>query len=285
MMAMPLASAFGERIPDKFRDKADAWRGIGLAAGQMLGVLFGALFAHLSSSFLMCAGIFAVSDIITVLALPRERSSESIAVRRKSEFFAAYHLPKSAPKFMFACVSRLMMMAAAAMTGVFQWYIVAYYIVDDVDWMAATVMTVCMMAAASFVASLIGAFVLGPIVQHFDDLRLPTIAACVLYVLGLMGVWVAPSIAAMVAFAALSGFAFALFDGVSQPMAMSVLPDIRESGRYVGAMQIAGSVGTLIGIVAGAALMAASGMSYAVLFLAAVVAVLLSGAAAVAVRA
>lgn len=286
MMAIPLASAFGERIPDKFRDKADAWRGVGLALGQLLGVIFGALSANDSAAaFPHYAVAFAISGILSVLVLPRERSSEEIAVRRKTEFFAAYRLPKNAPKFTFACVSRMMMMAAVALTGVFQWYIVAYYIVDAMSGLAATVVTVCMMAVASFVASLIGAFVLGPIVWHFDDLRIPTIAACVLYALGLMGVWAMPSTSAMVTFAALGGFAFALFDGVGQSMAMSVLPDVRESGRYVGVMQFAGSVGMLIGIVAGAALMSTTGASYAVLLLAAVVAVVLSGLAAIAVRA
>ena len=39
MVSMPLAAAFGERVPDKFRDRADAWRGVGQAFGQVLGII------------------------------------------------------------------------------------------------------------------------------------------------------------------------------------------------------------------------------------------------------
>ena len=38
MAAIPFAAAFGERVPDKFRDRADSWHGKGLALGQLVGV-------------------------------------------------------------------------------------------------------------------------------------------------------------------------------------------------------------------------------------------------------
>ena len=37
MAAIPFAAAFGERVPDKFRDRADSWHGKGLALGQLVG--------------------------------------------------------------------------------------------------------------------------------------------------------------------------------------------------------------------------------------------------------
>ncbi len=43
MLSAPIAAAFGERIPDKFRSRADAYRGIGLTVGQLLGAVVAVL--------------------------------------------------------------------------------------------------------------------------------------------------------------------------------------------------------------------------------------------------
>ena len=102
MIAMPLAAAFGERVPDKFRDRADSWHGMGLALGQLLGILV-AVYRTMHpaesgwdgttrSGIMLFAIWFIVAGIVTLLVLPREGSSTYMPREgvRKGSFFSQY---------------------------------------------------------------------------------------------------------------------------------------------------------------------------------------------------
>ena len=138
MIAMPLAAAFGERVPDKFRDRADSWHGMGLALGQLLGILVAVYrTTHPAESgwdgttrsgIMLFAIWFIVAGIVTLLVLPREGSStymprESV---RKGSFFSQYRPPKHAPKFAVAFIARMLAVAATTLIAVYQWYLAAF---------------------------------------------------------------------------------------------------------------------------------------------------------------
>ena len=154
MLSAPIAAAFGERIPDKFRSRADAYRGIGLTVGvgQLLGAVVAVLLIRTPSvAIRLCAACFVVAAVVVVLVLPRERSSVELRSRaiEQHEFFSHYQMPKGAPNFVRVLVARLVMTAGVSLTGVFLWYIVLYAVNGgDVD---AAVPVMAAVAVASFV--------------------------------------------------------------------------------------------------------------------------------------
>ena len=91
MAAIPFAAAFGERVPDKFRDRADSWHGKGLALGQLVGVAVAvALTPHAGGegwdgttgfAMLVFAGWLVVAAVVTLLVLPFEGASSYLPRR------------------------------------------------------------------------------------------------------------------------------------------------------------------------------------------------------------
>ena len=278
MLSTPIAAAFGERIPDKFRSRADAYRGIGLTVGQLLGAVVAVLMVHTPNGAIrLCSVLFLLAGVVSVLVLPRERSSVEIRSRaiEQHEFFSRYRMPKGAPNFVRVLVARLVMTAGVAVTGVFLWYIVLYTVSGgDLD---AAVPVMAGAAVASFVGGLVATLVLGPVADHWEDGRIPSVLACALYVVGLAVPCVTPSAVGVIVYALLSGCAYVIFDGISQRQAASVLPDIHTAGRNLAVLNLAAQAGSVIGALLGALALFAVG-TYQVLFPVAIVAVVVAAA-------
>ncbi|MEI2658653.1 MAG: hypothetical protein V9G11_00050 [Bifidobacterium adolescentis] len=136
------------------------------------------------------------------------------------------------------------MFAIAATSGIaiYQWYL-AQDGLGDVSQVAmfglsgaAAVMSV--MAVAAFVGSLLAALLLGRIARAFKDSRIPAIAACLLFVVAVVLPLTPIDRAMAVALYALfAGFAYVVYDGVSQGLNLATLPDVRSVGRSFGRVQ------------------------------------------------
>ena len=123
---------------------------------------------------------------------------------------------------------------------------------------AAAVMSV--MAVAAFVGSLLAALLLGRIARAFKDSRIPAIAACLLFVVAVVLPLTPIDRAMAVALYALfAGFAYVVYDGVSQGLNLATLPDVRSVGRSLAAFSLANTFGSLIGAVVCAIAIAVTG--------------------------
>lgn len=268
MIAMPLAAAFGERVPDKFRDRADSWHGVGLALGQLLGVLVAVRHtAHpdafgwdgtTRSGIMLFAIWFIAAGAVTLLVLPREGSSTYMPREdvRKGSFFSQYRPPKRAPKFAVAFVARMLAVAATTLIAVYQWYLAAFGL--DADGLSGYGLTgagavVTMMAVAAFVGSLLAVPLLGPVVRAFEDARIPAVASCVLFVIGAAAPYMmADKLFGVGLYALIAGFAYAMYDGTSHGLNLATLRDVRSVGRSLAAFSVANTLGSLLGVIAGA---------------------------------
>lgn len=292
LVSMPLAAAFGERIPDKFRDRADAWRGIGLTVGQLVGIIvavYGTWNADASgwdgttrSSILRFAIWLVVAGIVTLLVLPFEGTSTYMPREdvRKGSFFSQYRPPKGAPKFFVAFVARTFAVAAPAMIAVYQWYLV----MNDVDssglrgfGLQGTGAVVAMMAVAAFVGSLLGATVLGRVSRAIEDSRIPAVAAIALFVVAaVLPLVLEDTLLAVGLYALIAGFAYVLYDGVSQSLNLATVPDVRSVGRALASFSLANTFGSLLGVIAGAIAVLAFG-AYLPMFAVSIVFMLIAG--------
>ena len=276
MVSMPLAAAFGERVPDKFRDRADAWRGVGQAFGQVLGIIAAVSLTWAADdsgwdgttrfAMMVFALCLVVAGVATLLVLPFEGSSSYLPREgvKKGDYFSQYRPPKGAPKFFIAFAARMFAIAATSGIAIYQWYL-AQDGLGDVSQVAmfglsgaAAVMSV--MAVAAFVGSLLAALLLGRIARAFKDSRIPAIAACLLFVVAVVLPLTPIDRAMAVALYALfAGFAYVVYDGVSQGLNLATLPDIRSVGRSLAAFSLANTFGSLIGAVVCAIAIAVTG--------------------------
>ena len=276
MVSMPLAAAFGERVPDKFRDRADAWRGVGQAFGQVLGIIAAVSLTWAADdsgwdgttrfAMMVFALCLVVAGVATLLVLPFEGSSSYLPREsvKKGDYFSQYRPPKGAPKFFIAFAARMFAIAATSGIAIYQWYL-AQDGLGDVSQVAmfglsgaAAVMSV--MAVAAFVGSLLAALLLGRIARAFKDSRIPAIAACLLFVVAVVLPLTPIDRAMAVALYALfAGFAYVVYDGVSQGLNLATLPDVRSVGRSLAAFSLANTFGSLIGAVVCAIAIAVTG--------------------------
>ena len=271
MAAIPFAAAFGERVPDKFRDRADSWHGKGLALGQLVGVAVAvALTPHAGGegwdgttgfAMLVFAGWLVVAAVVTLLVLPFEGASSYLPRRdvEKGDFFSQYRPPQNAPKFSVAFAARMFAVAATAGIAVYQWYL-APNIVSNTD-----------------EAGLFGIAGAGRIVSLFGDLRIPAVASAVLFmVAALLPLLMDDGFLAVALYALLAGFAYVVFDGASQSLDLAMLPDVRSVGRSLAAYSLANTFGTILGVAACAAVIVATGATV-LIFAVATVSMLLAG--------
>lgn len=276
MVSMPLAAAFGERVPDKFRDRADAWRGVGQAFGQVLGIIAAVSITWAADdsgwdgttrfAMMVFALCLVVAGVATLLVLPFEGSSSYLPREgvKKGDYFSQYRPPKGAPKFFIAFAARMFAIAATSGIAIYQWYL-AQDGLGDVSQVtmfglsgAAPVMS--MMAVAAFVGSLLAALLLGRIARAFKDSRIPAIAACLLFVVAVvLPLTPIDSAMAVALYALFAGFAYVVYDGVSQGLNLATLPDVRSVGRSLAAFSLANTFGSLIGAVVCAIAIAVTG--------------------------
>ena len=279
MIATPLAAAFAERMPDKFRERSTRWRGVGLMLGQALGVALAAagLVADTDGglAFRLCALMFAVCAAAVVLVLPRERSSRDDPMQRFTDeaFAVQFRAPKDAPRFALAFWARLAMMTGVGFMTVFLWMIVRHGVVDpsrsgagEADAAAASVAAVtstaivmAMMAAATFVGSALAAVIAGRLAERVEDARRCAVPAMVAYAAVALLPWLVPAVWSMVVFAFVSGLAFGVYDVFTQTLVMESLPDPRNAGHDLGVYDIANVVAPALAAVVGAAVAVVAG--------------------------
>lgn len=294
MVAIPFAAAFGERIPDKFRDRADSWRGKGQAFGEMVGVIAAVAatwnldgldwsVGTTRTAIVDCAWGFLVAAIVTLLILPFESSSSYLPRRsvKRSDYFSQYRPPKDAPKFYVAFVARMLGVATTVGITVFQWYLAQFGLdkasVDSrfLGFHGAGAVVVAM-AVCTFVGALAAALLLGRIARAVDDLRMPAVASCVLFaVAAVLPLLIDDHMLAIALYALLAGFAYVVFDSTSQSLGLAILPDVRSVGRSLAAYSLANTIGALLGVAACAVVIIATGV-YLSMFAVAAIAMLLA---------
>ena len=184
--------------------------------------------------------------------------------------------------------SRLFMMAAVSLTGVFLWYIVRFAVYGDEPQLTSAPLTlpsgtlIMLLSIASFAGAALASACAGAIADKFlkglgsRNLRIAAALTCVLYILGLlagMAIVLIGGEKSLMIFSLVAGFALGLYDVLVQPLVVEALPDSHTAGRDFGFYALAKPLGLALGAGLGAVVVIAfiSSLGYIALFPAAIV--------------
>lgn len=296
MLTVPMAAAFSERVPDKFRPRIVRARGIGQMVGQALGVWIGVacvVFGGLYTPF--GRGRRGVPA-------GRHRAGAGVAEGTVERGAAAYgdecaHADGAVPRA--AARRRILEGVRFALLGV-GWcrtddhVPVVHRIGADLpglvharQLLSLIAVPVCSLIASMALATLVGsvgaAFIAGPVGEYIEDPRYLSVISCVLYTVALALPMTMPSAVSMVLFALIGGFAFGLIDTFGQLLAMGALPDARSAGHDLAFFNLSNSVGLALAAIIGAVGVAVTG-GFSVLFPAAIVCVLASAVVTISMK-
>ena len=249
MMIAPVVALLSDRVPSGIRATMSAFYGAGSTVGAPLGTLLATQLMNNRTMSAVCAGAFMLaSGIFVILIIPREHSADflpqdsgtlkDIAMSFKPPVFKANH------DFYKAFCGRLCMLMGYQMISAYQLYIVTDHVGQDTKTAAKTI---AVMSVISMVVSLLGPVVSGPLSDILNRRKVPVFIASVLFAIGIAMPWIMPTTMGMYLYAGLAGLGYGVYSSVDQALNVDVLSNKEEAGKDLGILNLATTLGQMIG--------------------------------------
>ncbi|WP_291527604.1 MFS transporter [Bifidobacterium sp. UBA744] len=249
----PMFAILADRVPKNVRGTLSAGLGataLGTPVGQFLSSLFlGKPYQNMG--FVVGAVMIAASGIIPLLIMPKEPSSKNDAAEGTRVVDVLKNLlpPKfaGAHDFYKACAGRLLMMACYTMVSQYTLYIFENYVGMNVT-EAGTAMAT--LSGVTFVVSLIGLAISGPLSDRIKMRKVPIFVAAVLMIIGTLCPIFFRSVGGVLAYAAFAGLGYGVYIAVDGALNVDVIPaeaqKNRDGGKYIGFGNLANTCGQVL---------------------------------------
>ena len=276
MMIAPIIASLSDRVPETMRGTMSAFISAGTLFGSALGQIVGAQFITMQlPGFIVSGVVMALSGVLAVIFWPKEASSKDMPKMEGSlkDLLASFRPPtKGARDFWLAFAGRSLLLFSYYMILNYQLYILQDFIGQSVEDSAVTIST---MSLVLMVVSLISALSAGPISDKIGLRKIPVVVASVLLAIGYALPWIMQSPLGMILFSAIGGFGYGMYGSVDQALNVDVLPNEEEAGKDLGILNIATTLGQMVGPIVTSAIVVATG-SYQLVFPTAIVLVALA---------
>ncbi len=250
-MLGPSIAVLSDRIPLNKRGTLSAFYGAGATIGQSVGSILGSIFlTNPVPGFLFGTAAWVCSGILTVIIWPIEKSAALAAGEQaeKFEFSSILRMfippTKNCRDFYLALFGRLLFIFGYFCINGYQLYILEKYIglsVTDAGAVLATMSVVTMVV--SFVASLTS----GTISDKIGRRKPIIVVACVMICIGIAAPWLLKNAFSMYIFALFAGLGYGVYSSVDQALNVDVLPDQENAGKDLGILNIANTIGQILG--------------------------------------
>lgn len=248
MMIAPAMATLSDRVPEKMRATASAFYSAGTTVGTSLGTLIGARFISIQMPGFITAGILmAVAGLATVIVWPHEKTAQDLppVTGGIKELIASFKPPvKGARDFWLAFGGRSLLIFSYYMILNYQLYILLSYIGQSEKSAAATI---SVMSVVTMVVGLVGSLVSGALSDKFGRRKLPVNFATLLMSIGFLLPWLLKTPFSMILFAGFAGLGYAVYGAVDQALNIDVLPNKAESGKDLGILNMATTLGQTAG--------------------------------------
>lgn len=276
IMIAPFVAMLSDRIPKNIRGTMSACYGAGSTIGGPIGTLMASKLVNNVTLSSILAGVFMLaSGIFVVLVVPKEPSADYLPKPKNDwkDLLLSFTPPKFSENHDFykAFGGRLCMLMAYQMITAYQLYIVTDYIGLKTSQAAAVI---SIMSIITMAVSLIGPAISGPLSDITGRRKLPVLIASVLFALGIAFPWIFRSVFGMYAYATIAGLGYGIYSSVDQALNVDVLHSSQSAGKDLGFLNLATTVGQMIGPVVTASIVTATG-GYTVAFTVSIVAAIL----------
>ncbi len=248
MMIAPVIASLSDRVPENMRATMSAFMSLGTTIGSSMGTIIGARFIHLQIPGFIVAGILmCLAGICTCIVWPSEKSAADLPPVEGGlgDIVKSFTPPtKGARDFWFAFLGRTTLIFAYYMVYNYQLYVLEDYIGLNATDAAAQI---SVMSVLVMVFGLIGSLGSGFISDKIGKRKLPVIVASLLMAIGFLLPWVLHNAASMYMFSIFAGFGYAVYGAVDQALNIDVLPDPETSGKDLGILNIATTLGQMAG--------------------------------------
>ncbi|HEY0215630.1 MAG TPA: MFS transporter [Cellulomonas sp.] len=265
MMIAPVIASLADRLPEGVRGTMSAFLSAGTLAGSALGTLIGAKFITMQlPGFVLAGAVMGISGLLTVIFWPKESSAKDLPKPDTDikALLASFKPPRNAPDFWRAFVGRSFLIFSYYMILNYQLYILQDYIGQSTEESAATIAT---MSLVLLVVSVVSSLAAGPISDKIGRRKVPVVAASVLLAVGYALPWILHSPWSMVLFAAIGGFGYGMYGSVDQALNVDVLPNAEEAGKDLGILNMATTLGQMVGPIVTSVIVGVTG-SYGFVF-------------------
>lgn len=229
--------------------------GVGNLLGTALGTTIGAaLVTSPSLGVISVAGLTVALAIAAAAALAGVPPAHELAATSLEPLGDRVDrlLPRAAPDFWRAFGARLLLVLSYFMIYAFELYIFTDHVGLDIGSAARALALTSVLFLAT---ALIGTVATG-IVSDRAQRRKPVAIGCaVLFLVAVVVPIATPTVAGMIVFSLIGGLAVGSFYAVDVALMSEVLPSAASHGRDLGILNIATTLGQLLGPVAGSALL------------------------------
>lgn len=248
MMIAPAMATLSDRVPENIRATTSALYSAGTTVGTSLGTLIGARFISYQTPGFLTAGIMmGIAGVATIIVWPREKSATNLPPVSTGfkELLLSFRPPlHGARDFWLAFFGRSLLIFSYYMILNYQLYILLSYIGQGKTEAAATI---SIMSVVTMIVGLIGSLVSGSLSDKFGRRKLPVNFATILMVIGFLLPWLLKTPFSMILFAGFAGLGYAVYGAVDQALNIDVLPNKEESGKDLGILNMATTLGQTAG--------------------------------------
>lgn len=250
MMIAPIVATLSDRIPLSQRATMSACIAAGTLIGQSVGNLIGArMLGHVFVGFILAGVISCLSGLVTLTIWPREKSTKEVTtlVPEKGslkKLLESFRPPRNAPDFYRAFFGRTLMILSYYMIVNYQLYLLQDYVGLSVKEVTATM---SLMALLNLCFAGLASAISGPVSDRLGRRKFPVVLATAVVVIAYSVPLFVPTAIGMCVFSAVAGFGYGVYSSIDQALNVDVLPSQETAGKDLGILNIATTLGQMIG--------------------------------------
>ncbi|WP_407885652.1 MFS transporter [Levilactobacillus sp. N40-8-2] len=271
-----VAALLADVVDPKLRGTVSTFMGIGTTVGNYGS---GLIAAHFIVHIRVGIWVFALLAVIIeglAIFLIKEPGNKEVArpeVKKLIDVVKMFSLPKKgAHDFYYALIGRFLMIAGTHMILGYQLYIFTDYMKLS---SGETGSYIARMSSIMLIGGVICCFFAGPIADKIGHYKLPVVGTTITVAIGAVIPFFTPDPWTMMAFAVIAGFSMGVYNAVDQALLVSILPNKDEAAKDLGILNLANTVGNIMGPVLASTVISVLG--YKFMFPAEAAVVLLSG--------
>ena len=264
-MIAPCVAILSDRVPSGIRGTMSAFYGAGSTVGAPIGVMLGAVFITNMVPGFAVAGVFMfLGGFVAVLIFPKEEPADYLpkADSGVKDIVMSFRPPRfsTAHDFYKAFAGRVCMLLSYQMITAYQLYIVQNYVGQSTE---DSAVTISVMSTITMVVGLVGFVAAGPFSDFIGRRKVPVVVASVRFAIGIAMPWIMPTAMGMYLYAAIAGLGYGVYTSVDQALLVDVLPNKEEAGKDLGILNLATTLGQMLGPVIMSSVVLALGYVFA----------------------